>query len=403
MMKKPQRRFDTKAVHVGNKADKETGAVSPPIYATSTYKQVRVGENKGYDYSRAINPTRKMHEANVAVLENGKHGISFSSGMAATTALFQIFNADDHFIISRNTYGGTFRMLDSVFRRHGFQFDFIDTRDLNEVRTRIIPRTKMVFIETPTNPLLEITDIAELSKICKDHNLLLAVDNTFMSPYGQRPLELGADIVLHSSTKFLGGHSDLLAGILITNNKKLAEELYFIQKSGGAIPSAFDCWLLLRSTKTLSLRMQKQCDNAFKLAQWLDEQGLERVIYSGLDTFSQHQLAKKQQRTPKNEPIYGSIIAIDLGSPEKRDLFLSKLTIFSLAESLGGVESLISNPYNMTHGDVPENKKLAMSITEGLVRISIGIEDVEDLKQDLGQALWPDSNRLNKKLGSFSS
>ena len=379
--------FNTKAVHVGNEPDSKTGAVIPPIFATTTYVQDGIGQDRGYDYSRAVNPTRQMHEENIAALENGNFGIAFSSGMAATNALFQTFDAGDHFVVSRNTYGGTYRVLEKVFKRHGFDVDFVDTRELDAVKKTFKPNTKMVFIETPTNPLLEITDIQSLSEICKNNNVLLGVDNTFMSPYGQRPLELGADVVMHSTTKFIGGHSDLLGGILITNKEELAENLHFIQKSAGAIPSAFDCWLLLRSSKTLSLRVQRQCDTAMKLAQWLEKQDLDRVIYPGLASFPQHDLAAKQQLTPDGKPIFGSIISIDLGTIQARDNFLAKLDVFFLAESLGGVESLISNPFNMTHGDVPEDKKLAMSITEGLIRLSIGIEDFSDLKNDLQQAL----------------
>ena len=379
--------FNTKAVHVGNEPDSKTGAVIPPIFATTTYVQDGIGQDRGYDYSRAVNPTRQMHEENIAALENGNFGIAFSSGMAATNALFQTFDAGDHFVVSRNTYGGTYRVLEKVFKRHGFDVDFVDTRELDAVKKTFKSNTKMVFIETPTNPLLEITDIQSLSEICKNNNVLLGVDNTFMSPYGQRPLELGANVVMHSTTKFIGGHSDLLGGILITNKEELAENLHFIQKSCGAIPSAFDCWLLLRSSKTLSLRVQRQCDTAMKLAQWLEKQDLDRVIYPGLASFPQHDLAAKQQLTPDGKPIFGSIISIDLGTIQARDNFLAKLNVFFLAESLGGVESLISNPFNMTHGDVPEDKKLAMSITEGLIRLSIGIEDFSDLKNDLQQAL----------------
>ena len=379
--------FNTKAVHVGNEPDSKTGAVIPPIFATTTYVQDGIGQDRGYDYSRAVNPTRQMHEENIAALENGNFGIAFSSGMAATNALFQTFDAGDHFVVSRNTYGGTYRVLEKVFKRHGFDVDFVDTRELDAVKKTFKPNTKMVFIETPTNPLLEITDIQSLSEICKNNNVLLGVDNTFMSPYGQRPLELGADVVMHSTTKFIGGHSDLLGGILITNKEELAENLHFIQKSCGAIPSAFDCWLLLRSSKTLSLRVQRQCDTAMKLAQWLEKQDLDRVIYPGLASFPQHDLAAKQQLTPDGKPIFGSIISIDFGTIQARDNFLAKLNVFFLAESLGGVESLISNPFNMTHGEVPEDKKLAMSITEGLIRLSIGIEDFSDLKNDLQQAL----------------
>lgn len=387
MSKKEKLSFSSKAVHVGNEPDSKTGAVIPPLFATTTYLQDGVGQDRGYDYSRASNPTRQMHEENIAALENGNFGIAFSSGMAATTALFQTFDSGDHFIVSRNTYGGTYRVLEKVFKRHGFEIDFIDTKELEIVEQSIKSNTKMVFVETPTNPLLEITDVQSLSKICKRKNILLGVDNTFMSPYGQRPLELGADVVMHSSTKFIGGHSDLIGGALITSKGDLAKELFFIQKSVGAIPSAFDCWLLLRSTKTLSLRVQRQSDTAMKLALWLEKQNIEKVIYPGLESFPQHELASNQQLTPDGRPIYGSIISIDLGSIDARDRFLSKLNLFLLAESLGGVESLISNPYNMTHGEVPKEIKIDMSITEGLIRLSIGIEDFNDLKYDLENAL----------------
>jgi len=387
LSKKEKLSFSSKAVHVGNEPDSKTGAVIPPLFATTTYLQDGVGQDRGYDYSRASNPTRQMHEENIAALENGNFGIAFSSGMAATTALFQTFDSGDHFIVSRNTYGGTYRVLEKVFKRHGFEIDFIDTKELEIVEQSIKSNTKMVFVETPTNPLLEITDVQSLSKICKRKNILLGVDNTFMSPYGQRPLELGADVVMHSSTKFIGGHSDLIGGALITSKGDLAKELFFIQKSVGAIPSAFDCWLLLRSTKTLSLRVQRQSDTAMKLALWLEKQNIEKVIYPGLESFPQHELASNQQLTPDGRPIYGSIISIDLGSIDARDRFLSKLNLFLLAESLGGVESLISNPYNMTHGEVPKEIKIDMSITEGLIRLSIGIEDFNDLKYDLENAL----------------
>ena len=327
--------FNTKAVHVGNEPDSKTGAVIPPIFATTTYVQDGIGQDRGYDYSRAVNPTRQMHEENIAALENGNFGIAFSSGMAATNALFQTFEAGDHFVVSRNTYGGTYRVLEKVFKRHGFDVDFVDTRELDAVKKTFKPNTKMVFIETPTNPLLEITDIQSLSEICKNNNVLLGVDNTFMSPYGQRPLELGADVVMHSTTKFIGGHSDLLGGVLITNKEELAENLHFIQKSVGAIPSAFDCWLLLRSSKTLSLRVQRQCDTAIKLAQWLEKQDLDRVIYPGLASFPQHDLAAKQQLTPDGKPIFGSIISIDLGTIQARDNFLAKLNVFFFSRKFG--------------------------------------------------------------------
>lgn len=381
-------RFTTKSVHVGSEADRETGAVSPPIHWTSTYKQDAVGRDRGYDYSRAVNPTRERLEANVAALEGGRAGLAFSSGMAAATALFQTFSSGDHSIISRNTYGGTYRVARQILERHGLEFDFIDTRDLHLVEAALRPNTRMIFVETPTNPLLELVDLAALGALARRKELLLVVDNTFMSPYGQRPLEFGAQAVLHSSTKFLGGHSDVLGGLIVTADPGLGERLRFIQKSAGAVPSPLDCWLLLRSVKTLALRFQRQSATALKLARWLEGQSsLERVIYPGLKSHPQHQLASRQQRTPGGTPIYGSMISIDLGSVAVRDRFLERTELFTLAESLGGVESLISNPFSMTHDDVPEKEKLAMGITEGLLRLSVGIEDLEDLKADLKRAL----------------
>ena len=259
-------KFQTLAIHIGNKPDKETGAVSPPIHLTSTFEQESVGNDKGFDYSRGGNPTRKRLEDNLAALEHGTHGLMFASGMAATTALFQTLSSGDHVIIGHNVYGGTYRMSAKVLSNHGIDFEFIDTRSTDLIKSAIKQNTKLIFVETPTNPLLELCDIAETSTLCMDHNILLAVDNTFMSPYGQNPLTIGADVVMHSATKFIGGHSDVLAGALVTNDSNLAEKLYFVQKSGGAVPSPFDCWLLLRSTKTMELRVQRQSDNAKEIA-----------------------------------------------------------------------------------------------------------------------------------------
>lgn len=381
-------KFSTKAIHVGNVADEKTGSVSPPIHLTSTFQQDGVGRDRGFDYSRVNNPTRQRLETNLAALENGLYGIAFASGMASTTALFQLFDAGDHIIVSRNTYGGTYRMAMNVLIRQGLEFDWIDSRDPANIETAIKANTKLVFVETPTNPMLDICDIVKVAKICKKKNVLMSVDNTFMSPYGQRPLELGADIVMHSSTKYLGGHSDIIGGVLITNNESLAERLYFIQKSTGAVPSPFDAWLILRSTKTLGLRYQKASDNAMELAWWLSRQNkLTRIIYPGLRNHTQYGLATQQQITPSGEAIYGTMISIDLNTVEARDCFLDRLEIFTFAESLGGVESLVSVPYHMTHGAVPVEAKLAMGITETLVRLSVGIEDAEDLIKDLRQAL----------------
>ena len=381
-------KFQTRAIHIGNKPDKETGAVSPPIHLTSTFEQESVGNDKGFDYSRGGNPTRKRLEDNLAALEQGTYGLMFASGMAATTALFQTLSSGDHVIIGHNVYGGTYRMSAKVLSNHGIDFEFIDTRSTDLIKSAIKQNTKLIFVETPTNPLLELCDIAETSKLCMDYNILLAVDNTFMSPYGQNPLTIGADVVMHSATKFIGGHSDVLAGALVTNDSNLAEKLYFVQKSGGAVPSPFDCWLLLRSTKTMELRVQRQSDNAKEIAKRLQKSGItDSVIYPGLESHTQHEIAVKQQVAPDGSPIFGSMISIRCGTVERRDRFLSKLRLFTLAESLGGVESLVCVPYDMTHAAVPENSKESMGLTKDLVRLSIGIEHVDDLYDDIISSL----------------
>ena len=381
-------KFQTIAIHIGNKPDKETGAVSPPIHLTSTFEQESVGNDKGFDYSRGGNPTRKRLEDNLAALEQGTYGLMFASGMAATTALFQTLSSGDHVIIGHNVYGGTYRMSTKVLSNHGIDFEFIDTRSTELIKSAIKQNTKLIFVETPTNPLLELCDIAETSKLCMDHNILLAVDNTFMSPYGQNPLTIGADVVMHSATKFIGGHSDILAGALVTKDSSLAEKLYFVQKSGGAVPSPFDCWLLLRSTKTIELRVQRQSDNAKEIAKRLQKSGIiDSVIYPGLESHSQHEIAVKQQVAPDGSPIFGSMISIRCGTVERRDRFLSKLRLFTLAESLGGVESLVCVPYDMTHAAVPEDSKESMGLTKDLVRLSIGIEHIDDLYDDIISSL----------------
>ena len=381
-------KFQTRAIHIGNKPDKETGAVSPPIHLTSTFEQESVGNDKGFDYSRGGNPTRKRLEDNLAALEQGTYGLMFASGMAATTALFQTLSSGDHVIIGHNVYGGTYRMSAKVLSNHGIDFEFIDTRSTDLIKSAIKQNTKLIFVETPTNPLLELCDIAETSKLCMDHNILLAVDNTFMTPYGQNPLTIGADVVMHSATKFIGGHSDILAGALVTNDSSLAEKLYFVQKSGGAVPSPFDCWLLLRSTKTMELRVQRQSDNAKEIAKRLQKSGItDSVIYPGLESHTQHEIAVKQQVAPDGSPIFGSMISIRCGTVERRDRFLSKLRLFTLAESLGGVESLVCVPYEMTHAAVPEDSKESMGLTKDLVRLSIGIEHVDDLYDDIISSL----------------
>lgn len=388
MDKKSKWGFSTKSIHVGNEADEALGSVSPPIHLSSTFKQDGVGNNRGHDYSRVSNPTRDRLEENLAVLDGAKYAICYSTGMAATTALFQLFDAGDHIIISRNTYGGTYRMAMNVLKRQGIEFDWIDTRDPDYIKKYLKPNTKLVHVETPTNPLLELCDLEKTSKICKKAGVFLSVDNSFMSPYGQRPIEFGVDIVMQSSTKSLSGHSDVLGGVLTTNNKDLAERLRFLLKATGGVPSAFDNWILLRSTKTLALRYQKSSDNATELANWLNEQkNIDRVIYPGLSSHPQHEIAVKQQRTPEDKIIFGNMISIDLGSVESRDTFLKSIEVFTLAESLGGVESLVCVPYNMTHAAVPEKTKLEMGITETLVRLAVGIEDLTDLKADLIRGL----------------
>lgn len=388
MDKKSKWGFSTKSIHVGNEADEALGSVSPPIHLSSTFKQDGVGNNRGHDYSRVSNPTRDRLEENLAVLDGAKYAICYSTGMAATTALFQLFDAGDHIIISRNTYGGTYRMAMNVLKRQGIEFDWIDTREPENIKKYLKPNTKLVHVETPTNPLLELCDLEKTSKICKKAGVFLSVDNSFMSPYGQRPIEFGVDIVMQSSTKSLSGHSDVLGGVLTTNNEDLAERLRFLLKATGGVPSAFDNWILLRSTKTLALRYQKSSDNATELANWLNEQkNIDRVIYPGLSSHPQHEIAVKQQRTPEDKIIFGNMISIDLGSIESRDNFLKNIEVFTLAESLGGVESLVCVPYNMTHAAVPEKTKLEMGITETLVRLAVGIEDLTDLKEDLVRGL----------------
>ncbi|MEE9190581.1 MAG: PLP-dependent aspartate aminotransferase family protein [Candidatus Neomarinimicrobiota bacterium] len=385
-------KFSTKSVHIGNDPDEKTGSVSVPIYLTSTYEQDAVGKDRGYDYSRAVNPTRERLEENIAALAGGQFGIAFASGMAAITSIFQLLKFNDHVVISRNVYGGTYRLVKQVLNSQGIDFTFTDTSASEAVLSAIRPETKMMFIETPTNPLLELSDISLLAKICEDHNILLIVDNTFMSPFGQRPLSLGAHLVVHSSTKFIGGHSDVLGGIAVTSDENLGEKLRFIQKSVGAVPSPFDCWLLIRSIKTLPLRAIRQFDTAQQLAEKLStRKELSRIIYPGLPVHPQHKLAKSQQLDPSGKPVFGSMISIDMGSIESRDRFLKRLKIFILAESLGGVESLVSVPYVMTHGSIPPEEKEFLGLTESLVRLSVGIEDPEDLWNDLETALTDSS------------
>ena len=383
-----KKKFETIAIHTGNAPDAVTGSISPSIHLTSTYVQDGIGKNKGYDYSRGGNPTRARLERNIAALEGGCDAIAFASGMAATTALFQGLKKGNHVIVSRNVYGGTYRMATQVLKHHGIEFDFVDTTNVENIKQKIKPDTKWVFIETPTNPMLEITDIKAVSLICNESNIKLAVDNTFMSSYGQRPLDYGADCVMHSSTKFISGHSDVLGGVLVAIDVALAERLHFIQKSGGAVPSPFDSWLLLRSVKTMSMRVQRASDNAMVLAKYFESHdSITKTIYPGLASHPQYDIARKQQINPHGEILFGSMISVVFDSKRNLDSFLSKIKLFSLAESLGGVESLMSVPYFMTHADVPKDVKAEMNLVPELLRLAVGVEHIEDLLSDIEGAL----------------
>jgi len=383
-----KKKFETIAIHVGNEPDPSTGSISPPIHLTSTYEQDGIGKNKGFDYSRGNNPTRARLEENIAALEGGFDAVAFASGMAATTALFQGLKKGDHVIVSRNVYGGTYRMATQVLSHHGIDFDFVDTTNIENIKKTIKPETKWVFIETPTNPMLEITDIKAVSGICAEFNIKFAVDNTFMSSYGQRPLEHGADCVMHSSTKFISGHSDVLGGVLVAKDKALAERLHFIQKSGGAIPSPFDSWLLLRSVKTMSMRVQKASDNAMAIAKYFEGHSrIVKTIYPGLRSHEQHDIAKKQQINPHGDILYGSMVSVVFDSKDDLNHFISNIKLFSLAESLGGVESLMSVPYFMTHADVPKDVKAEMDLVPELLRLAVGVEHIDDLLSDIEGAI----------------
>jgi cystathionine beta-lyase/cystathionine gamma-synthase len=377
-------KFSTKAIHSGNQPDKETGAVNVPIYATSTYANEEFGKSKGYDYGRTINPTRAALETNLAALENGKFGFAFSSGMGATHAVSSLLKQGDHVIVSANVYGGTYRIFERIMRKLGLDFSWVDTSNLDAVKAALKPSSKMIFIETPTNPMLTLTDMTVISNFAKENKLISVSDNTFMSPYFQNPLDFGFDVVVHSTTKYIGGHSDLIGGCAITNNEKIAEELKFIQNSIGAVPSPFDCYLTLRSTKTLALRMERHNENAMKIASELDKSWknkIKKIYYPGLASHPQHELAKKQMRG------FGGMVSIEMGSLENAKKFFNGLKIFTIAESLGGVESLVCHPVSMTHGSVPKEEREKFGLTDGLVRLSVGIEDFEDLMDDIAGAL----------------
>lgn len=375
-------RAKTKLIHAGIVGDEATGAVSTPIYQVSTYKQEAVGKFKGYEYSRTGNPTRHALEVLISELEGGVAGFAFASGMAATSSVMMLFSKGDHVILTDDVYGGTFRVISKVLNRFGIEATFVDTGDLTNVEAAIQENTKAIFLESPTNPLLKITDIEAISKFAKEKGLLTIVDNTFMTPYFQQPISLGADIVVHSATKYLGGHSDVVAGLVVVNSDQLATDLHFVQNSVGAVLGPQDSWLLMRGIKTLGIRMEEHNINAHRIAEFLNNhEAVSNVFYPGLATHPGHNLMKKQATG------FGGMISFDVGSGEKADELLAKLRYFTLAESLGAVESLISVPARMTHASIPSERRAQLGITDGLVRISVGIEDVEDLLEDLTQAL----------------
>lgn len=385
--KKDNLNFNTRAIHVAQKPEPPYGAVSHPIYLTSTYKQESFGEYH-FDYSRAGNPTRDNLEKSIASLENGKDAVAFGSGMAAISAIITMLNTGDHIIVSHNVYGGTFRIIDKIYKNFNIEVDWINTSDLDEVKNGIKENTKFIFIETPTNPMMQLSDIKSIANIAHENNIKLIVDNTFMSPYFQRPLSLGADMVMHSTTKYLNGHSDVVGGIVISNNQDILEKLTFIQMSVGGVPSPFDCWLTQRSLKTLAVRMERHNANAIKIAEaFKNSNKFEKVYYPGLMSHPQHQLAKSQQIDPNGNPGFGGMISVVLNDIETAQNFVNKLQIFTLAESLGGVESLVCHPATMTHASIPKEKREKFGLTDGLVRLSVGIEDSNDLLNDINRAL----------------
>jgi cystathionine beta-lyase/cystathionine gamma-synthase len=374
--------FRTDAIHAGQEPDPTTGAVTVPIYQTSTYVQESIGKHKGFEYARTQNPTRMALEKNVAVLERGVAAYAFASGMAATTAITQLLlKQGDHAICSDNVYGGTFRLFDKIVRHYGVEFTYVNTSTLSDVTPAIRPNTRMVFIETPTNPIMSITDIRGVSAIAHQSGCRVVVDNTFMTPYFQLPLELGADIVIHSTTKYLNGHSDSVGGVVVLKGQDDAERLQFIQNAAGAILSPFDSWLVMRGIKTLPVRMEAHNSNGMAVANFLaNKKEVKKIYYPGLPNHPGHELAKKQMSG------FGGMIAIDLGSLDRAKRFLEQVKLCSLGESLGGVETLISHPATMTHASVPAEERHRLGITDGLVRLSVGIEDVEDLIADLEKA-----------------
>ena len=375
-------RFGTRAIHAGQEPEPTTGAIMTPVYQTSTYVQPELGRHLGFEYARTHNPTREALERNVASLEEGRFGIAFASGMAALDTLAKLLSAGDHVICGEGVYGGSFRLFDQVYERLGVEFTFVDSGDIAAIEQAMQPNTRIVHVETPTNPMMRITDLAAAAGVAHAGGALLSVDNTFASPYNQRPLTLGADIVLHSTTKYVNGHSDMIGGLLIVNDEELHERLRFLQNAAGGVPGPWDCWLALRGTKTLHLRMRAHNENGQRIAEWLEGRpGIEQVYYPGLASHPQHDLAKRQMAG------FTGMISVELGSEERARAFVEGVRVFALAESLGGVESLIGHPASMTHAAVPRERRLAMGLSDGLVRLSCGVEEIEDLIEDLDRAL----------------
>ena len=375
-------RFGTLAVHAGQRPDPTTGAIMPPVYQTSTYVQPELGRHLGYEYARTHNPTREALERNVAGLEGAAFDVAFASGMAAIDTVAKLFSSGDHIVCGEGVYGGTYRLFSQVMSRLGLQFSFVDSDDLDQIRGAIRPNTRLVHVETPANPMMRITDLAGAAEVAHAAGALLCVDNTFASPFNQRPLELGADIVLHSTTKYLNGHSDVVGGIVLVNDEGVHERLRFLQNAAGGVPGPWDAWLVLRGTKTLHLRMRAHNENGQRIAEWLAAHDRVRhVYYPGLPSHPQHELARRQMSG------FTGMISVEMGSLERARTFVQSVRLFSLAESLGGVESLIGHPAMMTHASVPKDRRTRMGLTDGLVRLSCGVEDGDDLIADLEQAL----------------
>jgi cystathionine gamma-lyase len=377
-------KFATKVIHAGIEPDATSGAIMTPIFQTSTYVQDAPGVHKGFEYARTQNPTRNVLQEQLAALENGNHGICFASGLAATDAIVKLFQQGDHIISCNDLYGGTYRIFTKVYGKFGMDFSFVDMTDIANIENAITPKTKLIWVETPTNPMLNIVDIAAVCALAKKHNLLVCVDNTFASPYLQTPLDLGADIVIHSATKYLGGHSDVIHGAIVVKDKALADQLYFIQNASGAVPGPQDCFLILRGIKTLHIRVQRACENAEKIALYLKSNPkVGSVNYPGFTEHKGHEIAKKQMK------MFGAMVSFSLkdDSLDAANKVLSGTKLFSLAESLGGVESLIGHPASMTHGSIPLEERQKTGVVDSLIRLSVGIEDADDLIEDLKNAI----------------